>query len=456
MRLVPTSLTGQLALLLLLALTIAQGIAFALFALERNEAVLHAHRDHVIARAGTVARLLRETPPDLHGAVLAAASHGEGRFTLTREPLVITTETGERAAIIARNLTMALDVGREQVNVAPLGIEFLHDDDHDEDHDHELEHSGSHWFAASVAMRDGNWMNIAVGPAPAVPPWGRTFLLSFLLSALAVAAVAVLMGSRISKPIRNLAMAADQFGRGNELGDLIEAGPLEIRSTVRAFNLMRGRLDRFVRDRTAMLAAISHDLRTPITSLRLQAELIEDETSRTKILTALDEMQRMAEDALAFIREDMREEATRTVDFHALIESVAADLFDLGHSLKVSDTGRTLVTCRPVALRRAFRNLLENAATHGKGATVRIARDNGYLCVVIEDEGPGIPEAELNRVFEPFVRLDQSRNPDTGGTGLGLAIARTIIRRHGGNIRLENRSAGGLRATVALPGDGVR
>ena len=456
MRLAPVSLTGQLALLLLLALAIAQGVAIALFALERNEAVLHAHRDHVIARAGTVARLLRETPPALHGAVLAAASNGEGRFTLTRAPLVTTKGTGERAAIIARNLTIALDVGREQVNVAPLGSEFLHDDDHDEDHDHEMEHSGSHWFAASVAMRDGNWMNIAVGPAPAVPPWGRTFLLSFLLSALAVAAVAILMGRRISKPMRNLATAADQFGRGTELGDLPEAGPLEIRSTVRAFNLMRGRLDRFVRDRTAMLAAISHDLRTPITSLRLQAELIEDGTSRTKILTSLDEMQRMADDALAFIREDMREEATRTVDLHALIDSLAADLSDLGHSLMVSETGRTLVTCRPAALRRAFRNLLENAATHGERAAVRIARDDGCLCVVIEDEGPGIPEAELNRVFEPFVRLDESRNPDTGGTGLGLAIARTIIRRHGGNIRLENRSGGGLRATVALPLEGVR
>ena len=205
-----------------------------------------------------------------------------------------------------------------------------------------------------------------------------------------------------------------------------------------------------------MLAAISHDLRTPITSLRLQAELIEDGTSRTKIQTSLDEMQRMAEDALAFIREDMREEATRTVDLHALIDSVAADLSDLGHSLMVSETGRTLVTCRPAALRRAFRNLLENAATHGERAAVRIAREEGCLCVVIEDEGPGIPEAELNRVFEPFVRLDESRNPDTGGTGLGLAIARTIIRRHGGNIRLENRSGGGLRATVALPLEGVR
>ncbi|MCY4488200.1 MAG: HAMP domain-containing protein [Deltaproteobacteria bacterium] len=216
-----------------------------------------------------------------------------------------------------------------------------------------------------------------MGPLPGAPPWGRTFLLSFLLSVLGVAGVAVLTGSRISKPMRSLAAAAGRLGRGEEVGDLPESGPLEIRGTVRAFNLMRGRLDRYVRDRTAMLAAISHDLRTPITSLRIQAEFVEDEDTRTKILAVLDEMQRMAEDTLAFIREDMRREGTRTVDLHALVDSVAADLADLGHELAAPDSGRVLVACRPVALRRAFRNLLENAGAHGVRATARLADDGG-------------------------------------------------------------------------------
>ena len=230
-----------------------------------------------------------------------------------------------------------------------------------------------------------------------------------------------------------------------------------MRSTVQAFNLMRERLDRFVRDRTAMLAAISHDLRTPITSLRLHAELLDDERTKAKIIAALDEMQRMTEETLAFIREDMRREETRTVDLHALVDSVAADLADLGHEIAVSESaesaesGRVLVACRPVALRRAFRNLLENAGAYGVRATARIVRDDTGLRVVIEDEGPGIPEIDLERVFEPFVRLEESRSRDTGGTGLGLAIARTIVRGHGGDIRLENRVGGGLRATVALP-----
>ena len=455
MRLVPRSLAGQLALLLLLALAIAQGIAIALFAVERGEAVRHAHRDHVIARAGTVARLLGDTPPALHDGILTAASNGEARFTLAPEPLIDDSGTGERATAIAHDLSVALDVGQERVKVAPLGFALLFDADHEDDHDHGDGHGGSHWFAASAQLPNEQWLNVAVGPPPALPPWGWTFLLTFLLSVLAVAAVAVLMGRRISKPMRNLAAAAGRLGRGEEVDELPETGPLEIRSTVRSFNLMRGRLGRFVRDRTAMLAAISHDLRTPITSLRLQAELVEDGDSRRKIIGTLDEMQRMTEDTLAFIREDMRREGTRTVDLYALLDSVAADLGDLGHELTVLDTDRVLVDCRPVALRRAFRNLLENASIHGIRATVRIAHDDRGLSVVIEDEGPGIPEADRERVFEPFVRLDESRSRERGGSGLGLAIARTIVRGHGGNILLENRAEGGLRVTVMLPGSGI-
>ena len=477
MRLLPGSLAGRLTLLLLLALAIAQGIAVFLFAEERVEAVRHAHRDNVMVRAGTVARLLADTPTALHGAIVSAASTDFVRFSLTPEPLVGQSGTGPRAAAITHDLSVALDVARERVRVAPPWSRHRHeydrgdrgdrgdhrrldgrDDDHEGDRHHGPKRWRRHWFTASVAMPDGGWLNVAVGPPPGAPPWGRTFLLAFALSALGVAVVTVAMGRRISKPMQRLAAAAGRLGRGEEVGDLPEAGPVELRGTVRAFNLMRERLDRFVRDRTAMLAAISHDLRTPITSLRLHAELVEDERTRAKIVGALDEMQRMTEETLAFIREDMRQEETRTVDLHALIDSVAADLADLGHEISVpesdesAESGRILVACRPVALRRAFRNLLENAGAYGVRATARIARDDAGLRVVIEDEGPGIPELDLDRVFEPFVRLEESRSRDTGGTGLGLAIARTIVRRHGGDIRLENRDEGGLRATVALPG----
>ena len=471
MRLAPKSLAGQLTLLLLLALAAAQGVAVALFAWERMEALRDAHRDNAVLRTATVARLLGDTPPGLHDSVIAAASTELARFSLSREPVVEETGAGERAAAIAGELTAALGVSAARVRVAPLWTRFLDDDDRDDDHDrhdddddHERDHDGDDdhgpdhgepdWFTASVALADGRWLNVAVGPPPGAPAWGAAFVAVFLLSALCIAAVAVLTGRRLAKPMRGLAAAAGRLGQGEAVDDLPEAGPVETRETVRAFNLMRARLDRYVRDRTAMLAAVSHDLRNPITSLRLHAEFVEDAETKAKILAALDEMQRMTGDALAFIREDARREETRTVDLHALIDSVAADLAELGHDLAVAHSGRVLAACRPAALRRAVRNLLENAVAYGSRARVRIERDDEEIHIVIEDEGPGIPEAELARVFEPFVRLETSRSRDTGGSGLGLAIARGIVRGHGGDILLENRAEGGLRATVALPAGG--
>ena len=472
MRLAPKSLAGQLTLLLLIALAAAQGVAIALFAWERIEALRHAQSGDAVRRTATVARLLAETPPGLHDAVIAAASTELARFTLSPEPLVEETGAGERAAAIARDLSAALGMASERVRVAPLRTRFMddhdgddryhYDDDDDDDRDrhrdndgddeHNHEHWKPDWFTASVALADGRWLNVAVGPPPGAPAWGLAFVAVFLLSALGIAAMAVLTGRRLARPMRGLANAAGRLGRGEAVADLAEAGPAEIRETVRAFNLMRARLDRYVTDRTAMLAAVSHDLRTPITSLRLHAEFVEDAETKAKILAALDEMQRMTGDALTFIREDAHREETRTVDLHALLDSVAADLAELGHDIAVAESERVLAACRPAVLRRALRNLLENAAAYGGRAAARIERDGPEIRVVVEDEGPGIPEDELERVFEPFVRLEASRSRDTGGSGLGLAISRSIVRAHGGDIRLENRAGGGLRATVALPG----
>ena len=473
MTVAPKSLAGQLTLLLLLALALAQGVAVALFAWERIDALRDAHRGDAVQRTATVARLLAETPPVLHESVIAAASTELARFSLTGEPVVGETDTGERAGAIAINLSGALGVGSERVRVAPLWTRYMDDDDgddpdddRDDDRDHgeddDPDRDGGHghdrrdhrepdWFTASVALGDGRWLNVAVGPPPGTPAWGAAFVAIFLLSALGIAAVAVVTGRRLARPMQGLANAAGRLGRGEAVQDLPEAGPVETRETVRAFNLMRARLDRYVRDRTAMLAAVSHDLRTPITNLRLHAEFVEDAATRSKILAALEEMQHMTEDALAFIREDMRSEETRTVDLHALLDSVAADLGELGHDIAVAETERILVACRPAALRRALRNLLENAAAYGGRAAAHIERTGEEILVVVEDEGPGIPEAELERVFEPFVRLETSRSRETGGSGLGLAIARGIVRGHGGDIRLENRAEGGLRTTVALP-----
>jgi signal transduction histidine kinase len=214
---------------------------------------------------------------------------------------------------------------------------------------------------------------------------------------------------------------------------------------------MRERLERFIQDRPRMLAAISHDLRTPLTSLRLRAEFIEDEETRTRILATLDEMQRMAEATLVFARQEAAREETRTVDLAALVDSLCQDLRDLGRDVSFGGAEKTPYVCRPVGLKRALRNLIENAVIYGQRARVELRETAAELSVIIDDDGPGIPERDVERVFEPFVRLEESRNSQTGGIGLGMAIARSIVRRHGGDIVLTNRAAGGLRVTVRLP-----
>jgi signal transduction histidine kinase len=226
-----------------------------------------------------------------------------------------------------------------------------------------------------------------------------------------------------------------------------------MREATRAFNRMHARLQRFVRDRTRMLAAISHDLRTPITSLRLRAEFIEDDEIRAKILETLEDMQRMAEATLAFAREEAAQEDTRRVDLAALVDSVCADLADMGQDVTFQGPERSPYRGRPSSLKRALSNLIENAVAYGTRARVSLEAEDHAWRIVIDDDGPGIPDADTERVFAPFVRLEESRNPETGGVGLGMAISRSIIRGHGGDITLTNRPEGGLRITIRLPKD---
>jgi signal transduction histidine kinase len=224
-----------------------------------------------------------------------------------------------------------------------------------------------------------------------------------------------------------------------------------VRATVEAFNAMQARLARFVGDRTRMIAAIGHDLRTPITSLRLRAEFVEDEELRADIVRMLDEMQAMVDATLAFARDDAAGEETRTVDLAALVEGIVDDQTALGRAVSYEGPERLPWRCRPVSLKRAISNLVENAIRYAGSAHVVLRQAAGEVLVEVEDKGAGVPEEALESLFEPFVRLEGSRSRQTGGVGLGLSIARSIARAHGGELTLANRAEGGLRATLSLP-----
>jgi signal transduction histidine kinase len=225
-----------------------------------------------------------------------------------------------------------------------------------------------------------------------------------------------------------------------------------VRAAARAFNQMQRRIRSFVEDRLAMLAAVSHDLRTPITRLRLRTEQLPIAADQQdKMLHDLDEMEQMVASSLAFAKDEATDEPSQRIDLAALIGSICDDLTDAGHDAQFEWTGRLIYRGRPLAMKRLFSNLIENALRYGHCARVRAVSFAERIEVVVEDRGPGVPEELLERVFLPFYRLETSRNKRTGGLGLGLANVRTIARAHGGDVRLVNLSEGGLAAIVVLP-----
>jgi signal transduction histidine kinase len=256
----------------------------------------------------------------------------------------------------------------------------------------------------------------------------------------------------ITAPLFAFARAAEGLGMDVNAPPLADDGPEEVRAAAHAFNQMQTRIRSFVDDRLRMLAAISHDLRGPITRVRLRVEQMAiDAVAQRKILADLDEMAQMVESSLAFARDEATTEASQPVDLAALLATICDDAVDAGHRAEFVFDGRLVFPGRPLALKRLFANLVDNAVRYGRSAMVRASADSHYLQVVVEDEGPGIPESEMENVFKPFFRIERSRNKRTGGIGLGLATARTIARAHGGDVVVANRPEGGLQATVTLP-----
>ena len=300
----------------------------------------------------------------------------------------------------------------------------------------------------AVGLGDGTWTEFAVR-LPGNPRTGTDVWLG--LTALLVV-LAIMWGAhRMTRPLRRFAEAADSLGLDIELPPLPDHGPRELRLATRAFNRMTARIRRLVDDRTLLLGAVSHDLKTMLTRLRLRAEFIDDPEQREKATADLDEMQAMLNATLAFARDEATDERPGPVDLAALLRGLTADLAETGRTATYEGPERLVLPGRPVALRRLFENLIDNALRHGREARTSMHRAGGSVEVWIDDRGPGIPEALRERVFDPFFRFDVSRNRDTGGSGLGLAVVRAIVQRHDGTILLEDRPGGGLRVQVGLP-----
>lgn len=475
-RLWPRSLGGQLIALLLTALIGSQIVSIWLFAGERRLAVYEAIGDGVIVRTASLVPLLDTADAATRSQLLQATSSAITRFWVDQKPIVtVTSQSGPERRL---GSALAEELGQDRgirVQLSSDGkaySEYLQKMKRQREADGESslekleererrrEERLRHRLIAiefSVPLADGQWLNVLTSHRPPPPGAFYTLALQMGLMALAIIAIVAFTIRQISRPLRQLADAADRLGRGEDVPPVPEAGPRELRSTISAFNAMQDRLSRFVADRTRMLAAISHDLRTPITSLRLRAEFIDDDENREKIIATLDEMAAMTEATLAFARDEAVSEQREAVDLIAVLESLAGDQTDMGRDVRLMaaerDPAKPALTlpCRPLALRRALRNLIDNAIRYGGSARIFVEEHAREAVIRVEDDGPGIPEDRLGDVFEPFVRLESSRSAETGGIGLGLAIARSLVHAHGGTIALTNRPEGGLTATVTLP-----
>jgi len=460
----PRSLASQLIVLLVLAIVAAQALGVWIFHDERRIALVAAARDNLLTRAVSVASLLEETPPSLQERLLKASSSRFAVFWLSDTPLASEPGRSRFEKKLQTIVNKHLEVGQTaRVNIQAderRGLRKRDDDDdvhgwrdvprHERPERLRRAIRKAEDLTLSIRITDGRWLNVATSYRPPRIPF-IPILVQLVLTVFATGLIVGFVIRRVTRPLKELAVSAEKFGRGEDQAPLKPSGPGEVQALTLAFNNMRDRLSRFVKDRTRMLAAISHDLRTPITSLRLRAEFIDDDENREKMIETLDEMAAMTEATLRFARDEAQAEAAQNADLGAILESLAGDQQDMGHLCSVDLKEKIILPCRPVALKRALRNLIENGIRYGEAVLVHLSKEPGEAVIRIVDGGPGIPEDRLKDVFEPFVRLEESRSEETGGIGLGLAITRSIIHAHGGTIALRNREEGGLEAEVRLP-----
>jgi len=454
----------------LLALVAAQALGALVFLVDfsTNDPPVH-NVTALTQRVAAIVQLVEATPPERRPAVIHALDDPFLRVEWSRgDPEIRDAGDTSPTTFIRRRVRRAMGDNDRQVRVEikVYGKSFGGSGPRPAEargnavgppSPSEADQRGLERMRLAIRLGDGSWLTLTSGNP--VKAQLRALLGLVWLAGIAaiVTVLSVWAARRLAAPIHDFATAAERLGVDPEAPALDPVGPRELRQAIHAFNGMQERLRRFVADRTQMLAAISHDLRTPLTRLRLRAELVDDLEMQRKMLSDLDEMEGMIRASLAFARDDAAKEAREAIDFADLLQSLCDDRVDAGHEADYSGPAHFRLVARPVAMRRALANLMDNAIAYGRRVRVALGATDDHAVIHIDDDGPGIPEAERERVFAPFFRLEGSRSRDTGGVGLGLSTARTIIRGHGGDIGLENRAEGGLRVTVTLPfgGGGV-
>ncbi|MEA3064773.1 MAG: hypothetical protein QOJ27_1219 [Sphingomonadales bacterium] len=430
------------------ALLIAQAVNFAFILGEQQKLSLARNEGPAIGRFTQVAAVVAATAPEGRRLLLGAHRVGPGADYLLVPQSLIDRQGLRRDARIEERLAAALSEARVPVRAVrgAARMEAVPPGHHPPGH------SSRHRAVLLAAqLDDGQWLDASLF-APGPDPWLiHRLLLATLTLFLLVFGAAWWIARRLARPLEDLTRAAEGFEGHGPADPVTPRGPADVRRAVEAFNAMNRRTLALLDEKDRMLGAIGHDLRTPLASLRIRAENMDPAEERERLIATVEEMAATLEDILTLARTGRAREPVRPVDVAALADAVVEEFRELGQPALFTPSPRAVLAVQPQLLRRALRNLIDNAVAYGGGARVAVAERPGEIALGVEDDGPGVAADHLAEVLEPFRRLDTSRNRERGGAGLGLAIAQAVAQAHGGRLILANRPEGGLCATLVLP-----
>jgi signal transduction histidine kinase len=398
-------------------------------------------------------RIIEAAPPPIREQLAAASTIGPGRvdWYAATSPVstVLERSTGDDAEDSRAAIEKLLGDRRRVVRILkPDGSSdaLMSTPEFQEEH---TKYPDA--YVLAVQFSDGGWLVFTARERLWGLPWQGRWAIWLAFLTLSTGIVSTIATRQLVRPIRKFSEAIRLFGTNPQAPPIAETGPRELTSVITSFNEMQAQIQKFVAYRTAMLAAISHDLRTPLTRIRLRGEFIEDEVQQARLFRDVEELQAMVDGALAFFRGDADEEAMTNFDLPRVLQTIANDYADQDIEIAYAGPSHAVYRGRPFALKRAFANLIENAVKYATPPVIELSCQEKTITILVRDQGPGIPGEALERVFSPFYRLESSRNRTTGGVGLGLTAALATIRGHGGDVVLSNLPAGGLLASVTLP-----
>ncbi len=460
MRWLPRSLSSRLVIVFVAGLILAQVVSLGILLHDRGEFLARASGMQSIMRVIDIAQLLDSSDAAERERIIRVLRSPQLRIGLhgnapSLKPLAQEPSPQESIFLsmlrhkLGRDREIWVDVRARPLEQArPSGMGYEHSERRVRN---EIRGGGPPALVAHVRLLDGVWLSIDSTLEPQTMSWPLRAVVSALVLLLAVIGLAWFGVRWVTRPLKNFAQAAERLGENIDRAPLAETGPTEVARAARALNEMQARLSKYLSDRTRILTAMSHDLKTPITRMRLRAELLEHEVTQAKFKQDLAELESMVSGTLDYMRGVQEGEPLSYVDVNALLHGLAVDCQELGQVVTIDGYANIEFLGRAQSLKRCLANVIENAIKYGQMAHVRITDSAHVLQIVVEDEGVGVPIAELPHLFEPFYRVEASRNRDTGGTGLGLSIARSIAVLHGGSLTAENTKNRGLRLTLKLP-----